>query len=193
MGIFRALGGGLIAIAFAPVTGGGSLLAAGLAGATVANVAGWVSDEMDKDEARAEGRKDGFKDGFKAGETEAAKKFAEYCRQSDSMKLGAFALGWYAMNVDGNKAREQINAIANWIGSPDSSIHSNYAKSEMQKIMETNPSFYTIKSNYLSRLSKEQLSSIDGFINEVMRADGRYAPEEKKFYENEWLPFFRNV
>lgn len=31
MGIFRALGGGLIAIAFAPVTGGGSLLAAGLA------------------------------------------------------------------------------------------------------------------------------------------------------------------
>lgn len=193
MSLFRTIGGALIGVVLAPATGGTSLALCALGGAVTANVAGAISDDNMKDEARRKGHEEGYNHGYKAGNNDAAKKFGALLEQSENMRIGAFAIGYYVARVDGSDIPDdELTVIVDALGRPDSKIHSDYAQLEMKKIMEIAPRFEYIRDTYLHRLNKEQLSAIDDFVREVIKADGKIADEERYFYNNQWKPFLKS-
>ena len=112
--------------------------------------------------------KDTYSEGVRQGNLEAAKKFAALLEQSDNIRIGAFALGYHVARLGGN-SDEKLGVIVDALGMPDSSLLSEYVRSKNNKIIRGNPSFGEICSDYLDSLSVEQLKSIDGFLQEIIR------------------------
>lgn len=187
MGLFRFVGGALIGTVLAPVTGGTSLLAVAAASGTAAHLAG---KENDKAKAAA-AREEGFKQGVKQGNIETAKKFSALLEQSDRMKIGAFALGLHITTLDSRDTDEQLGVIVDYMGRPDSTLLTNYVRSENAKIIRNRPNFITIKNDYLNYFSIEQLKSTDTFVKDIIHAHSNGEPSynERNFYINDWCPY----
>ena len=128
--------------------------------------------------------KDTYSEGVRQGNLEAAKKFAALLKQSDNMRIGAFALGYHVARLGGN-SDEKLGVIVDALGMPDSSLLSEYVRSKNNKIIRGNPSFGEICSDYLNSLSVEQLKSVDGFLQEIINTGGS-SVNEKNFYQNKW-------
>ncbi|WP_037356996.1 TerB family tellurite resistance protein [Selenomonas sp. FC4001] len=196
MGLFRFVGGALIGIALAPVTGGASLLAVGAASGTVAHVVGGWSDENEKNEARREGRLEGYNQGYVHGRTErgsdAEEKLARILENDYNLQIGAFALGLYISNVDGIDDGE-IAVITEQLGAPDSTFHSEYVRSELNKCIKNidGYDFDWICTNYLDNVADKKFDLLKGLVNDVIRADNNTSPEEQSFLDNQWYPYLR--
>ena len=72
-----------------------------------------------KENARAEG----YEAGLRKGNLEAAKRLSTLIEKSNTLKSAVFALGIYIANLDGTQSNEEIAAIKDVLGRPDSVLH----------------------------------------------------------------------
>ena len=98
-------------------------------------------------------REDGYKDGRKDGENTVMKRLRDKMLANNKLKLGVFALGCYIANIDGEFTQEEQAAIAQAIGSPDTSWTDVGLQEEFHRIMEEiydhKMNFNDIKEKYL--------------------------------------------
>lgn len=193
MGLFRFVGGALIGIALAPVTGGASLLAVGAASGTVAHVVGGWSDEDEKNAARREGRSEGYKHGYQEGGSDAAERLAQILENDENIQIGAFSLGLYISNIDGIVDDGEIAVITEQLGSPDSTFHSEYVRSELNKCVKNigGYDFDWICTNYLDNVADDKFDLLIRLVNDVIMADNQISPEEQSFLADQWYPYLR--
>ena len=136
-----------------------------------------------KENARAEG----YEAGLRKGNLEAAKRLSTLIEKSNTLKSAVFALGIYIANLDGTQSNEEIAAIKDVLGRPDSVLHPEILQKEFNVILDKKPSFFEIKKHYLDF---ENLKILNEFILIVISADGVQDDLESLFYNNEWKPYF---
>lgn len=188
---------GLGALAAAPFTGGGSILAAGvslgssLGGAAAATAAATVGagigeaiDDGKKEEAYKKGNKDGYKNGYQVGCTDTMKKLRDKMQSNNKLRLGVFALAHYVAKSDGDFAAEEKAVIEQAVGRPDYSWSG--AGEEFDDIMKANMSFNTIVNKYFDDLDKETFEELDEVIMDVVQADGIISEAEIRFLDDDW-------
>lgn len=184
MGFFRFIGGMTVGIALAPFTGGGSLVAAGLASGALAEAVGSDDDNRKISNARTEGYNHGFNSGYDKGAIDTAKKFAAKLERDNNFRFAAFALGFHISKLAGNPF-DKVSVIVGALGNPNSKLLDSYVRSENKKIIDGNLSFYEIKEKYLKNLSGEDLKLIDEFLQDVVD-EGDYNSACSNFYNNDW-------
>lgn len=99
-------------------------------------------------------------------------------------------MGIYIANLDGTQSNEEIAAIKDVLGRPDSVLHPEILQKEFNVILDKKPSFFEIKKHYLDNLDFENLKILNEFILIVISADGVQDDLESLFYNNEWKPYF---
>lgn len=132
-------------------------------------------------------REGAFAEGVHKGELMAAEKFTALLEQSDNMRIGAFAIGYYVAKLSGN-SDEKLGVIVDALGEPNSFVLSKYVRSENDKILRDNLRFEEICNKYLDSLNGEQLKSVDNFLQEIINAGGA-TYVERSFYQNEWTAY----
>ena len=135
-------------------------------------------------------REDGYKDGRKDGENTVMKRLRDKMLANNKLKLGVFALGCYIANIDGEFTQEEQAAIAQAIGSPDTSWTDVGLQEEFHRIMEEiydhKMNFNDIKEKYLNDINRGTFEDLDEVVMSVIHADGKVAIEEQNFLDNEW-------
>ena len=131
--------------------------------------------------------KKAHEEGYRQGNVDAAKKFAALLEQSDNMRIGSFAIGYYVAKLGGN-SDEKLGVIVDALGDPNSFALSDYVRSENNKILRDNLRFDEICNKYLDSLNAEQLQSVDNFLQEIINAGGA-TYVERSFYQNEWTAY----
>lgn len=138
-------------------------------------------------------REDGYKDGRKDGENTVMKRLRDKMLANNKLKLGVFALGCYIANIDGEFTQEEQAAIAQAIGSPDTSWTDVGLQEEFHRIMEEiydhKMNFNDIKEKYLNDINRGTFEDLDEVVISVIHADGKVAIEEQNFLDNEWEIF----
>lgn len=138
-------------------------------------------------------REDGYKDGRKDGENTVMKRLRDKMLANNKLKLGVFALGCYIANIDGEFTQEEQAAIAQAIGSPDTSWTDVGLQEEFHRIMEEiydhKMNFNDIKEKYLNDINRGTFEDLDEVVMSVIHADGKVAIEEQIFLDNEWEIF----
>ena len=138
-------------------------------------------------------REDGYKDGRKDGENTVMKRLRDKMLANNKLKLGVFALGCYIANIDGEFTQEEQAAIAQAIGSPDTSWTDVGLQEEFHRIMEEiydhKMNFNDIKEKYLNDINRGTFEDLDEVVMSVIHADGKVAIEEQNFLDNEWKIF----
>lgn len=138
-------------------------------------------------------REDGYKDGRKDGENTVMKRLRDKMLANNKLKLGVFALGCYIANIDGEFTQEEQSAIAQAIGSPDTSWTDVGLQEEFHRIMEEiydhKMNFNDIKEKYLNDINRGTFEDLDEVVMSVIHADGKVAIEEQNFLDNEWEIF----
>lgn len=138
-------------------------------------------------------REDGYKDGRKDGENTVMKRLRDKMLANNKLKLGVFALGCYIANIDGEFTQEEQAAIAQAIGSPDTSWTDVGLQEEFHRIMEEiydhKMNFNDIKEKYLNNINRGTFEDLDEVVMSVIHADGKVAIEEQNFLDNEWEIF----
>ena len=138
-------------------------------------------------------REDGYKDGHKDGENTVMKRLRDKMLANNKLKLGVFALGCYIANIDGEFTQEEQAAIAQAIGSPDTSSTDVGLQEEFHRIMEEiydhKMNFNDIKEKYLNDINRGTFEDLDEVVMSVIHADGKVAIEEQNFLDNEWEIF----
>ncbi|WP_304157183.1 TerB family tellurite resistance protein [Phascolarctobacterium succinatutens] len=138
-------------------------------------------------------REDGYKDGRKDGENTVMKRLRDKMLANNKLKLGVFALGCYIANIDGEFTQEEQAAIAQAIGSPDTSWTDVGLQDEFHRIMEEiydhKMNFNDIKEKYLNDINRGTFEDLDEVVMSVIHADGKVAIEEQNFLDNEWEIF----
>lgn len=138
-------------------------------------------------------REDGYKDGLKDGENTVMKRLRDKMLANNKLKLGVFALGCYIANIDGEFTQEEQAAIAQAIGSPDTSWTDVGLQEEFHRIMEEiydhKMNFNDIKEKYLNDINRGTFEDLDEVVMSVIHADGKVAIEEQNFLDNEWEIF----
>lgn len=138
-------------------------------------------------------REDGYKDGRKDGENTVMKRLRDKMLANNKLKLGVFALGCYIANIDGEFTQEEQAAIAQAIGSPDTSWTDVGLQEEFHRIMEEiydhKMNFNDIKEKYLNDINRGTFEDLDEIVMSVIHADGKVAIEEQNFLDNEWEIF----
>lgn len=138
-------------------------------------------------------REDGYKDGRKDGENTVMKRLRDKMLANNKLKLGVFALGCYIANIDGEFTQEEQAAIAQAIGSPDTSWTDVGLQEEFHRIMEEiydhKMNFNDIKEKYLNDINRGTFEDLDEVVMAVIHADGKVAIEEQNFLDNEWEIF----
>lgn len=138
-------------------------------------------------------REDGYKDGRKDGENTVMKRLRDKMLANNKLKLGVFALGCYIANIDGEFTQEEQAAIAQAIGSPDTSWTDVGLQDEFHRIMEEiydhKMNFNDIKEKYLNDINRGTFEDLDEVVISVIHADGKVAIEEQNFLDNEWEIF----
>lgn len=138
-------------------------------------------------------REDGYKDGRKDGENTVMKRLRDKMLANNKLKLGVFALGCYIANIDGEFTQEEQAAIAQAIGSPDTSWTDVGLQEEFHRIMEEiydhKINFNDIKEKYLNDINRGTFEDLDEVVMSVIHADGKVAIEEQNFLDNEWEIF----
>ena len=134
-------------------------------------------------------REDGYKDGRKDGENTVMKRLRDKMLANNKLKLGVFALGCYIANIDGEFTQEEQAAIAQAIGSPDTSWTDVGLQEEFHRIMEEiydhKMNFNDIKEKYLNDINRGTFEDLDEVVMSVIHADGKVAIEEQNFLDNE--------
>lgn len=193
---------GIAAVAAAPFTGGGSLLAAGVglgsslagagtmamaAGAAVTGAAaGQALSEMNEEEAYDRGNRNGYENGYQVGCTDTMKKLRDKMQANNKLKLGVFALAYYVARVDGEFAYEEQSAIEQAVGRPDYSWAGVGAREDYDNIIKANMSFNTIVRKYFDDLDKETFEELDEVVMDVVNADNKISAPERDFLDNDW-------
>lgn len=201
---------GVGAIAAAPFTGGGSLLAgASLAGSlagagTVAAAAGAAGagalagaaiSEIEEDDHRSEVRKakkTGFNDGLIKGQEEITQKFSEILldiKARDEFLLGLTAFCYAAANCDGTISEEENDELDHYLNY----IKTNGAlrpaiKGQLTKIKNRKDEFEKITKK-LDKISFENLNVFHDILNNIVEADDHLSPEEVLF-KNKWEEYY---
>lgn len=138
-------------------------------------------------------REDGYKDGRKDGENTVMKRLRDKMLANNKLKLGVFALGCYIANIDGEFTQEEQAAIAQAIGSPDTSWTDVGLQEDFHRIMEEiydhKMNFNDIKEKYLNDINRGTFEDLDEVVMSVIHADGKVAIEEQNFLDNEWEIF----
>lgn len=138
-------------------------------------------------------REDGYKDGRKDGENTVMKRLRDKMLANNKLKLGVFALGCYIANIDGEFTQEEQAAIAQAIGSPDTSWTDVGLQEEFHRIMEEiydhKMNFNDIKEKYLNDINRGTFEDLDEVVMSVIHADVKVAIEEQNFLDNEWEIF----
>ena len=138
-------------------------------------------------------REDGYKDGRKDGENTVMKRLRDKMLANNKLKLGVFALGCYIANIDGEFTQEEQAAIAQAIGSPDTSWTDVGLQEEFHRIMEEiydhKMNFNDIKEKYLNDINRGTFEDLDEVVMSVIHAVGKVAIEEQNFLDNEWEIF----
>ncbi len=192
--IFAGAGIGVLAIAAAPFTGGGSLFAAGvglsgaLAGAgTVAAAAGAglacagigaaaASVEEDEQmEREKKARASGFSDGVNEGK---AKTYSQVERFTN-FYLATASLSYYIARCDGSISEEEkleidydLDAIRKNCDMPD------WVKKELVEIESKALAWWQVV-RYLDKVGIDTLERLKNDVDEIVEADNTILPQEK--------------
>lgn len=183
---------GVGAVAAAPFTGGGSLLAgaslaaslsgaglaagaAGAAGALAGELAHEM-DEMDHEELVKNAKESSFKDGVNEGRASTVNEVEKYV----DFYMATTALSCYAAKCDGYISREEqleidqdLDAIKKNVDIPDA------VKNELQRIINSDITFDIVKG-YLDKVGIETLRKLKRDVDEIIEADGRISSEEQR-------------
>lgn len=184
---------GVVAVAAAPFTGGGSLLggatlaasltgagaiagAAGVAGAAGGAIIQGVEDKKKMEQVK-EAKEFAFQDGVKKGKAmivEQIQKYADFC-------LATTALSFWIARSDGSISEEEmleldfdLDAIKKNKDLPDA------VKNELARIsLDEKLSFRDVKK-YLDKVSVETLQELEKDIEEIIMANGEIGKDEEK-------------
>lgn len=195
---------GVGAVAAAPFTGGGSILAgvsaaASLAGtATVATavgaggvgaIVGAVASDIADDE-RAEERRyakeRGFEDGLKKGEEQVKKEFNQIMdnvKKRDDFIIGLTAFCYAVANCDNEIAAEELDELDYYLNyiKTDGTL-SPAVKGELTKIKNRKDGFDNITKK-LDKIDVEDLARFSKILEDIIDADDIKAPEELEIKE----------
>lgn len=188
---------GVGAIAAAPFTGGGSVLAgaslatsltgaglaatgAGLAGAAGGAIVQGVQD-LDKEEQIKTAKTAAFTDGVYEGKAATATEIKKYT----DFYLATTALSYYIARCDGNISEDEqleidfdLDAIKKNLDIPEAVI------AEIKKISEnTSLTFEDVKF-YLDKVSLQTLTQLDSDIDEIIEASDGISEEEIEAKQN---------
>lgn len=192
---------GVGAVAAAPFTGGGSILAGasavgslagGVAVASAVGAAGVgvgigaaVSSHEESGEAfrRRHAKESGFSDGLAKAESDMKAKLmpiiADAKKRNDFI-LGLTAFGYAIANCDGVIAPEEVDELEFYLNhvKNDGTIP-NSVKAEVTRIKDKKANFLQI-TNLLNEIDVENLVSFDEILENIISADGVESPEEIK-------------
>ena len=205
MGFWKILGGvaiGVGAVAAAPFTGGGSLLAAGVslgsslagAGAVAAAVAAGsagavagaaLSKQEDEQRKREIDRtkKEATAAGEKLAEDKWAEKFAQLkvkmkeTHEYENTLIGLMAVGLAVANADGVICDEEVAELDAFVSGISASSLPSHIKDAIQKMRQTPPDINQAIS--IARVSNCTVDLIDFVIEVMAKADGVVVPEEE--------------
>lgn len=186
---------GVCAVAAAPFTGGGSVLAgttlvgalgsgAAIAGATVAAAAGatgGIMAQADESERKNKQIKKAKKAAFKDGVNEGIHLSAEALKNMAAFSLALTALAYYFARCDGSIDENEMLELDFYLNSlkmhkdmPEP-IKKELAKIEKNKVL----SFSDVK-RYLDDISVDTLKELQEVIDNIINADGVITAEEEK-------------
>jgi uncharacterized tellurite resistance protein B-like protein len=189
---FAALG--VVAVAAAPFTGGGSIagaatLASSLAGAEAIAVGAAVAGgaigaakarkEEEKNEKIAELSKKADK--YEKALKEAIKKF-KGDKEYFNYILASTAAGISIANADGDISSKEREELEEFIGGMANSNYPQHIKDEITKLYNKPPSLNTA-IEYLKKVHPSNFDGIKDMLELVMEADGHCHEEEISFLE----------
>ncbi len=213
MGLGKILIGAAIgvgAVAAAPFTGGGSILAgtslagsltgaatvAAAAGAgTLGAVSGAAISDIEEEEREIERRKAkerGFEDGFNQGQAakmEKVNKILKDVRKRDDFLIALTAVCYAVANCDGEISSEELDELdyyLNFIN--NNSTLTPAVKGQLTRIKNTKAPFDKIIKK-LDRVDVNDLDTFEEVINNMVHADDYVAPEEFDVLE-EWKAYY---
>jgi uncharacterized tellurite resistance protein B-like protein len=214
MGLGKILLGATVAIgavAAAPFTGGGSLLAgaslagslagtgtivaavgAGAAGATVgAAVSSMKEDERAEERMNAKSR--GFEDGLKKGEEQIKKEVNEILqdvKKSDYFLVGLAAFCYAVANCDGDIAAEELDELDYYLNYINlNSKLTPAVKGQLTRVKNEKAPFNKITKK-LDRIELSDLKSFDEILENIIEADDVLADKEIEIRE-EWQEYYQ--
>lgn len=196
--IVTGAGVGLLAVAAAPFTGGGSLLAgasiatslagagavaAGVGAASVGAMVGAVSASIDEDDEIARtkrAKEESFKDGMNEGKAltvEEIKKFTDFY-------LATTALSYFVARCDGNISIEEEQEIAMDLDAITKNLDiSDSVKKEINMLKKNVNLTFEDVTIYLDRVSVATLKKLQSDVNEIIEADNVITKEEAEVKE----------
>lgn len=187
---------GVGAVAIAPFTGGGSLLAAAavaesLEGAGViaavaggiGAVGGAVAADIEEEE-QFEREKNAREKAFKCGEYEGNCQSVDEIRKYVDFYLATTALSYYMARVDGSISKEEqieidhdLDALAKNVDIPDA------VKKTLKEIRENEELSWDEVVSYLDKVSIQTLEELSGDVDEIIMASDGILPEEQEAKE----------
>lgn len=187
---------GVGAVAIAPFTGGGSLLAAAAvaeslegAGAIAAvaggigAVGGAVAADIEEEE-QFEREKNASGEGFERGLNEGKSLAADEIRKYVDFYLATTALSYYMARVDGSISKEEqleidhdLDALAKNVDIPDA------VKKTLKEISENEELSWDEVVSYLDKVSIQTLEKLSEDVDEIIMASDGILPEEQEAKE----------
>lgn len=180
---------GVGAVAAAPFTGGGSILAAtgaaaslagaGAAAAGAGAVGAGIGAVMSKKEAEEEARKE--REIVKANKkAEKATKIVNETKEHYQLIIALTALGVSMANVDGEISPEEMEELNEFVGGLSSQKYPQNVIDTINKIVSNPPSFNEAME-YLKKVSSVEYPEIRNILVAVMESDEKIHPKEKAF------------
>jgi len=194
MGFGRMLGLaglGIAAVAAAPFTGGGSILAAATAAGSLAGAgtiaaagaaaaagatAGAVLSHREEEEERAK-QIEIAEANLKA---ENATKVVKEHEKHTNLIIALTALGVSMANADGNISEEEMSELNEFVGGLSSSAYPQHTIDTIENLIE-NPPTFNEAIKHLEKVDSVEYNEIRNILVLVMEADGKVENEEAGF------------
>ena len=166
---------GVGAVAAAPFTGGGSVLAGASLAASLTG-AGAIVETKQLDKKIAEEKTSSFRDGVNEGKILTAEEIRKYA----DFYLATSALSYYFARCDGEISEEEQLEIDHDLDA----VYKNKdiptpIKNELYQIANNKNITFDIVKNYLDKVSVDTLKILDLDIDEIIRASGGINEKEK--------------
>jgi len=205
--ILLGIAAGVGAVALAPFTGGGSLIAVGLAqslvgagalaagAGAVGGVAGAIVADIendDRNEERKSAKEKGFSDGFSKGQEEAIKKLTAILvdiSKRDKYLIAMAALCYAIANCDGSVSEaenDELDHYLNYIITNGNAL-SPEVRRRLEEIKERKDGFETI-SVELDNVLAHDLTAFDEIVMNIIDADGMLADNER-IIKSQWTNY----
>jgi tellurite resistance protein len=213
MGLGKILLGATIgvgAVAAAPFTGGGSVLAGAslasslagagtIAAATGAGALGATSgavfndmEEEERYEERKRSKSKGFEDGIKKGSAQTQKKMNKILndvKSRDQFLIALTAFSYAVANCDGRISEEELDELDYYLNYIKTNSNLSAAlKGKLTRIKNRKAGFKEIRKE-LDKLNVKSLKIFDEVLENVISADNIESIEEKKFRET-WIKYY---